>query len=773
MRTRTKLAYLAGVSLIGLGVALPAVAQDEVSSNEEVRDGEDASRALQTVYVSATKRPESIQDVPVSVASVDAEFISEVGAIDLATISQYIPNFEFSDASILPNLYIRGIGSGTTHSIEQSVGRFVDGVYTGRAAINFHPLIDVANVEVLRGPQGTLFGKNTLAGAVIINTSDPTDTFEAGVKATGSLYSTVGGTYGVEGFVSGPITENISARVALVYNNREGYIDNRAPGPNGGTREDYGGRLKLRWDVTPNTELNLKLERLEYEEEGLTPSITIESAFPVQLFQSFQPEFEFQRDFVSFYDCTAVIAGNGTFCPGRDQGSTNITFDGSHVFEGLGTLSAITGYQEVDYLHLFSQVDAGVAGGAARFTRDESFSAITQEIQFTSELYKKFDYIVGAYYENSEVTRLQRDDQNIPAFAGGGPPPVTFNEDWTQDTETFALFGQVRYNVTDKLTAILGGRWSTETKDFILQGRSVAFGLDPRDMNVPGVVDVDFVGDRKESRFTPAFTLRYQPTSDLTFFASASQGHKTGGFSDRPQADQEFDEEINTAYEIGMKAVLLEGALQFNASLYRMNIDDLQVARTLPGDASVSFEVQNAAEAVSQGVELDAVYSFGNGIEIGGNYAYTDATYDDFPGASAAPCPEVGGFVEVVPGGADLCNFAGIPLIFAPEHKGTIFASYSADNVIGSWGFDVRGDASYSSSYFVENNFFESLSQDSYWNLGFNAGITSADGRYAARIFGRNLTNEFILAWGLEAGPSRFVAPNAPREIGVQLLYRY
>ncbi|MDJ0919850.1 MAG: TonB-dependent receptor [Henriciella sp.] len=762
MTKRFNLTKLAGASALALTVHSVALAQDGETDSDE------SARTLETVFVSATKRAESIQDVPVSVATVDAELIAETGAIDLADISVYVPNFEFSDASILPNLYIRGIGSGTTHSIEQSVGRFVDGVYTGRAAINFHPLMDIANVEVLRGPQGTLFGKNTLAGAVIINTGDPTEDFDAGIKASVSEYSTVGGTAGIEAFMSGSLTENISARAVVLYNDRDGYIDNQDSGPDGGTREDIGGRLKLRWDVNPSTTLNLKLERMDYEEEGLTPSETIASNFPLGLFQSYNPDYTFEKDWVSFYDCEAVIEGNGTFCPGRDQTMHNVTFDVEHTVEGLGTFTATTGYQEVDYLHLFSQVDGGVAGGAARFTRDEAYSALTQEVLFTSELYERFDYILGAYYETSEVTRLQRDDTNVPAFAGGGPPPVTFNEDWTQDTETFAAFGQVRYNFSEQLTAVVGGRWSTESKDFTLVGRDVAYGLDPRDPTVPGTTVIDFADDRSESKFTPSFTLRYQPNEDLMVFGSVSQGHKTGGFSDRPQDEQEFDSELNTAYEIGVKSTSADGRLQLNAAVFLMQIEDLQVARTLPGDASVSFEVQNAAEAISQGIEVDGRYVFDNGFEIGGNYAYTDATYDDFPGANTAPCPEVGGRVE-----GDLCNYDGIPLIFAPEHKGTIWAAYNADEVIGTWGLSVRGDAKYSSEYYTENNYFEELKQDAYWSLGASAALNSGDGKYSVRLYGKNLTDEYILAWGLEAGPSRFVAPNPPREIGLQFIYRH
>ena len=780
----TNLSPLYCVSVLALFLAKPAYAQEDPSDETE-------ARTFEKVTVTATRREESIQDVPVSVARVDQELIAETASVDLADVSRYVPNFEFSDASILPNLYIRGIGSGTTHSIEQSVGRFVDDVYTGRAAINFHPLMDVASVEVLRGPQGTLFGKNTLAGALIINTKDPTDTLEFGATANVGQYSTTGTTRQAETYVSGPLADSLSARAVVYYSDRDGYIDNLDEGPDGGTREDIGARLKLRWDIASDLVANLKLERMDYDEEGLTPSETIFSALPGFLFTDnpnpaidANPAYDFEPNWTSFYDCTIAYPVTGTFCPGRDQTMHNITFDLERDFEGLGTLTAISAYQEVDYEHRFSQVDGGVGGSSVRFSRDEAYAGLTQELRFASETYDKFDYIVGAYFETSEITRLQRDDTNVQFFAPPAPGfPSTFNEDWSQETETLAGFGQFRYNFTDQWTAIIGGRWSNETKDFNLVRREVAYGADPRDPATPLLLDpatrepvgeeIDFTDSREESKFTPSLTLRYEPNADLMVYASVSQGHKTGGFSDRPQLDPEFDEELNTTYEIGSKFTGLDGRLRANLTLFSMQIEDLQVARTLPGAVSVNFEVQNAAEAVSQGLESEIVLNLDNGVEIGGNYAFTQAEYEDFPGANTAPCPAVGGRVETNAGGVDLCNYEGNPLIFAPEHKGTVFASYETDTLPGRWSFSARADASYSSEYYTENNYYENLKQDAYWLYNASLALRSPDGRYTVRLYGKNLSDEYVLAWGLEAGPSRFVAPNPPRQIGLQLSYRY
>lgn len=761
---------ISGISSIALAVALAAAAPSvqaqtgtQPGNQADAQSGDDY--VIEQITVSATRRVESIQDVPVSVSSISADTIRATGVIDLAELSRYIPNFELSDASILPNLYVRGIGSGTTHSIEQSVGRFIDDVYIGRAVINLHPLMDVANVEVLRGPQGTLFGKNTLAGAMIINTGNPTREFDAGITASYSDFSTTGGILGFEGFVSGPLSDNLSARAAFIYKDRDGYVENRAPGPDGGTREDFGGRVKLRWDASDFTTVDVKAEYMTYTEDGQIPSEVVAGP-PEAVFQQFVPDFTFDQDWVSHIDCTAEIEGT-TFCPDRDQDSLNLTLNIAHQFEGVGELRSITAFQAYDYVHRFVAIDGGVAGGAFRATRDEDFEGWTQELRFTSEEFDTFDYIVGAFYENSSLVRLQNDDTNVPAFLGGGPPANTLNEDWSQDTETIAVFGQARWRFAERWSAIIGGRWSYEEKDFGFFSRTVAYNGDPNvDPILPGTEELDFTATRDEDRFTPSLTLRFEATDDLMLFATVSQGHKTGGFSDRPQEDQDFDEEINTSYELGVKGTFLDGRLQANLAFFRMELEDLQVARALPGP-TVTFEVQNAAEAVSQGLEFDAVLSLEDGWTIGGSFAYTDATYEDFPGA-AAVCPEVGGFIE-----DGLCNFEGIPLIFAPEYKGTLFVEYSTGPILGGWSLNTRGDANYSSDYYTELAYFETLRQDDYFLFNASARFVSPDERFVISLIGKNLTEEYVLAWGLEAGPSQFVTPNPPRELAIQLSYRY
>ncbi|MEM1104280.1 MAG: TonB-dependent receptor [Pseudomonadota bacterium] len=763
MQRPTKCGLLCGAAAVGLRISA-AAAQDTTDQG-----------AMDMITVTATRRVESIQSVPVSVSSVGADLIEKTGAVDLSDISLIIPNFEFSSTGVLPNLYIRGIGTGTSHSVEQSVGRFVDDVYIGRGAINLHPLFDMQNVEVLRGPQGTLFGKNTLAGAIIINTADPTPTFEAGANVSASDFSTVGGVVDVDGFVSGPLTDKLSARFAVKYRDQNGYLENRSPGPDGAAQEDINMRLKFLWDAGPSTHVGLKVEHMRLNYDGQTMVETVGGVFPggpqagqplpLAVFQAFDPSFEFDRDWRINVNCEAEIAGT-TFCPGRRQDTTNVTIDVNHEFPGVGTLTSITGFQSYDFGFRFATVDGGVAGGASRFTTGEVYRGITQELRFTSELFRRFDYIAGLYFEHSDIDRDVRDDQNIPAFLttfppGALPPPRSQREDWVQDTMTIALFGQLRYNLTDQITAVLGGRWSYEEKDFEFINEIVPFNGE-FDVNTgPTFADV-----RTESRFTPSFTLRYQPSDSLMLFGSVSQGHKTGGFSDRSQDNPEFDDELNTTYELGMKAQLFGGALQTNVALFRMEIEDLQVARSVVGAVN-TFEVQNAAEAVSQGVEFDAVWFVNDYLRVGADGAFTDAEYEDFPNA-APNCPALGGQIDET----GLCNFEGLPLIFAPEFKGGGFVEVDTPDLVGSWGVSTRVDATYSTEFYPELTYSENLRQDDYYLLNASLRLTSPDSPFSVSFIGRNLTEQHVIAWGLTGGFVDFVAPRAPRELMLRLSYR-
>jgi outer membrane receptor protein involved in Fe transport len=727
---------------------------------------------LEEVVVTATKRAESIQDVPVSVAAVSAERMDKMGISDMEDLSIVIPNFEINSAAIMPNLYIRGLGGGLAHSIEQSVGRFVDDVYISRAAINFHPFMDVAGVEVLRGPQGTLFGKNTLAGAMIMRTGDPTDEFEAGIDLSVGDYSTTGGNKEVSGFVSGPLSESVNARLAFMWKDKDGFYENTMEGPDGADREDKGIRVKFDWAVSDSTTVGLKLEHMEYDEDGSDTAETNAFAGGDAGWQGLaanagaaNPELvSANLDWVIHVDCSDANAAPGpqagqsigAFCPFRDQESDNITLDIEHDIEG-GTIKLISAYQTYDYTHGFHGADMG-AVNMFRAIRAEEFSGFSQEIRFTSEPNDSFDYIVGLYYEDSNIERDQTSHLNLP-----GGPFMTEEEPWEQDTETLAVFGQFRWSFADSWTAIVGGRWATEDKEF-------TFDRWYNEYQTNNFLFSEVVGkneDRTEKKFTPSFTLQWDVNEDINLFANLSRGHKTGGFSDRvdeQETDIEFDAEVVDSFELGAKTYWLDGALSMNLTYYYMEIEGLQLSTQIEGTVA-NFKVDNAADTTSTGLEFELNWALNDNWLVGGNYSYTDATYDEFVGAG--DCPEKYENAEGV------CDLGGLPLQYAPENKGSLFLEYSADSVLNGWSFSARGDISFTDDQYTDISYFDTVMQEAYETVNASVRLISPDENYTVSLIGKNLTEEEIMAWGVPSGPNILAAMSAPRELILKLAMRF
>ncbi|MDA8619224.1 TonB-dependent receptor [Luminiphilus sp.] len=757
-----------------------------ITASASASTGVFAQGALEEVVVSATRRAESIQDVPISVAAVSGDTIQDLGIMDMEQLSLLIPNFEINSASILPNLYIRGLGSGATHSIEQSVGRFVDDVYIGRAAINLHGFMDLAGVEVLRGPQGTLFGKNTVAGALIMHTAKPTSEFEAGFTASASTYETTGGNNEVEGYISGPLTDNLGARLAVRYRDADGFYENRLVGPGGPNRDESMFRLSFAWTPTDRTRVDLKLEHAEFDEDGAdTAEWNDAGGPPLFVYQTHSPDFTPELDWIYDVDCTDVVANRdttgdgaadtafntGSFCPSRDQESQNITLRVEHDFEA-GTLTSVTAFQTYDYQHNFLGLDMGLASGF-RARRNEDYEGFTQEFRFASTPTDAMDYILGAYFEDSELKRFQNSSLNLSTvFLDPGGLYMDRYEPWNQDTQTVAGFGQVRWQVSNDISLILGGRYAREEKDFAFERYFAEYQTNNR-LDIPGgpggppLVASD---SRSESKFTGAVTLQWDVSDSAMLYANYSQGHKTGGFSDRiegPGANFEYDDENVDSFEVGAKASLLDGALALNVAFYRMDIEGLQLSTQIPGEIP-AFSVSNAADSTSQGIEFDSTWALNSVWTLGANFAYTDAEYDSFPGAECYP-----GTPVVPDAETGTCNLAGLPLIFAPEVKAALFADFQVDDAFAGWGVGGRLDISYSDDFYTDISYQDNVLTESFTLYNAVLRLVSPSESWTVSLIGKNLSNEDYCAWCIPSGPNILAAMNPPREIAIQVRARF
>jgi outer membrane receptor protein involved in Fe transport len=237
------------------------------------------SLVLEEVIVTAQKRTESLQDVPISVAAMSGEKIDDIGITSLEELTLYIPNVTINGGAGTPNLFIRGVGSGTNAGFEQSVGMYIDGVYAGRGPLAAVPTtMDLERVEILKGPQGILFGKNTIAGAINITTAKPTDEFEGKVEA---LYEHDHGEQQYNLVLSGPLTDNLSGRMAVRYDAMDGWWDNVTNGDEGPDLDNWYARGSIRWLATDNLEINAKYEYGDFD-RGARPTVVYQSDFAGQ-----------------------------------------------------------------------------------------------------------------------------------------------------------------------------------------------------------------------------------------------------------------------------------------------------------------------------------------------------------------------------------------------------------------------------------------------------------------------------------------------------------
>ena len=767
---------------------------------------------LEEVIVTAQKRVERLQDVPISIVAVSGEKIDDAGIIGLEELTQYIPNVTINNGAGTPNLYIRGVGSGTNAGFEQSVGMYIDGVYAGRGALASVPTtMDLERVEFLKGPQGILFGKNTVAGAISITTAKPTDEFEGMVEA---LYEHDHGEQQYNLMLSGPLTDNLSGRLAVRYDEMDGWWDNVITGAEGPNNDNWYARGSLRWEPTDTLEINTKYEHGDFDRKS-RPTVVYRSDFEGQ-----------ENDFgtVPF----PVVSD-------RDKGAADVNGSNKNktdVFAvtvnwelDFATMTSISAYSTYD-LESPGNTDMAAVPSLARTTW-EDYEQYSQEIRFVSPGGETIDWIAGAYYQYNELDISRRFD--AIDFAQSGPLSVAgalYAEEpgvpskFDQDSESWSVFGQGTWNFNQTLRFSLGVRYNEETKD--LDKETFSDGLQIRlagsiffanPLNQQLIADVrqhSFTGlSRDEDKWTFSGNVQWDASDDAMVYASISTGFKGGGYDEAysgagfeirlanpvtgeltgesvPGNDSSvlnYDDETVTAYEVGAKMSLLEGAAELNIAVFRTEYDNLQTS-SLVGDV---FRVGNAGEAISQGVEIDGRWQATERLSFGAAVAYLDAYYDDFTGATCtipqandpANNPgclrEDGSNIERQgeAGGQDLKDET---LLFAPDWSATLTARHVmplSANLILANSMDINYEDEFYSALDLDPN----TRHDDLTTINARIALTNVDRTWSVAVIGKNLTDEKSNIWHNDVpvtnSNSYFGLPDRPRSIAVQARYRF
>jgi len=716
-----------------------------------------AQPMLEEVIVTATKRVEGMQDVPIAISVVSGERIEQQGIRNLEELALYLPAVHIAQSGGQNQVFIRGIGSGNNTGFEQSVGTFVDGVYFGRARNSQAAFLDLQRVEVLKGPQSTLFGKNTVAGAINITSQRPTDELEGYVEGS---YNTETEGYTTTAAVSGPLTDTLRGRLVGKYYDEEGYYDNSDPAGEDPTREDKVVRTWLDWDATDSLTFSLKAEYGEFNKEGRHDKI-VKSTPTADFLLGFGPDPDFAKS-VGFND-----KQSSSNRPGKDvednTDNTIVQLDFNYQMDNH-SLKSITAWTEYD-TDLCTDGDYATTHFADQ-CKTEDHEQFTQEFILSSELGGKFEYLVGVYYQDASLKATTNTGLLISAIppieAGvfnllepvlGFTPPSGFADsevfsNFDQDTTTWSAFTQVDYDITERLRIRAGIRYSDDDKDVSNdQFITNVGGTEPNPINTvilgPAAfnfrVPYDYKLNRGEDHTTGSINLQYDIGDDIMVYATWANGYKAGGFDESNGLDisREFEDESVDHYEIGAKMELWDNRVRLNLSAFETSFDDLQVSAF----ETATFVVTNAGEATSSGVEADITVAATEDLTLYGALTWLDSEYDSYEDAACT-------IEQQIAGGLAPCrqDLSGSPLQFAPDWSGNLGFNYNFA-VTADTNLVFNADAFYSDEVLVAPDNDPVGVQDSYWKINARIAWEADDGQWMVAVLGKILNDETTFNW--------------------------
>ena len=765
-------------SILGILATTMLVAPSVVWAQDTLAEEEGG---LEEIIVTAQKRAEGLSDVPISISAVTGETLEDYGHANLEAVSSSVPNLKITQTAIANRIAIRGIASGDNKGFEQSVAMFVDGIYYGRDQLSRMPLVDIQRIEVLRGPQPTLFGKNAIAGAVNVVSRRPSDDFEGSVSAS---YEFKHEEKRITAMLSGPLSQTIGARVVGYYRDMDGYFFNTRQNRNEpNVREAFvRGIVDFKGDGPLSADL--KLEYADFKTKGQPREI-------------FSP--------VGIY--SAVFAGPLFVETNEDW----VRADGGYLSEntifnsvlnanlelGEHTLTSVTGYLDYDVKETID-VDF-IAPDLLDGTRlAENYRQFSQELRIASPGDQPFNYIAGVYYQNSKlgVTDTVRFSPFFLANPGFRALGDTTNDRvYSQKSDLISVFAQGEFSLTDALRLTVGARFNHEEKS---GSRVLAINRGPLSLTPPSGAAISsaavtatfralnieahsIAGSLSENSFNPMANIQYDVTDDLMFYASFARGTKAGGFDvrsnslsgsttvARPGTFQFTDEQADN-FEAGFKYKTRD--LAINVSAYRTKYKDLQ---TNVFDGVLNFNVRNASGAKTQGVEADMRWALDDHFTLSGAIAYLDFAFTDFPQGQC-----YFGQVSDVAGG--FCSYTGKRNQLTPKWSGNLNGDFSHE-IGGNIKMGINLNADFSSSYIASANLDPRTAQDGYVKMGARLSFGQIDDKWSIALVGRNLTNERIKQTAGNAPlattftGNRGVAYNAiydrPRNIAVQAEFKF
>jgi iron complex outermembrane receptor protein len=720
MRRAAQLAWLCSA-------AAPALAQPPAAA----ADNQDE------IIVTAQKREERLQDVPISISVQSGEALEAQSLNSYIALQSRIPNLSITDTPANASIFIRGIGtSGNTLSFEQSVALFVDQVYGGRNRQFMQPFFDVERIEVLRGPQGALFGRNTSAGAISVTTRRPTSSVEATVAGE---YEAVRDSYSGQFTLSGPLNDTLGIRLAARFSENNGWLNNTTLNRDEPQREDALVRASLLWEPSDRVDLFLKAEFGRSKIIG-SPAEFVPSGT--------RPDYRVDHD-----DGLAPLIDDSDSFNGTAQLNVGI---GDH------TLTSVSAYSSFDYGQAFNIQ----ARRPARLVvvNQEEFRQFSQELRLASPAGERIDYIVGGYFEDSKSDIFRSSLLDLP------PPPM-LNQDnrrtFVQDTSVLAAFGQLNWRPVDQIKVGAGLRWTRIKKQGVTQGFLRMFAVNGTVTDIPRA---PLIGEFSETDWSPSLSVAWEPSDAATFYAKYTEGAKGGAFVESATLLRDFilNPEQAESYELGGKFQFRPLNAFLNLALFSTDYTDLQ--KSTLDVSTATFVTSNAAGARVRGVELDAGFRPAPSVRVTFSGAYLDSKYTRYPnGPCAFPRHLIPNCVE---------DRTGDRLQNSPKWTGNVAVELDQPlsqglRLLGNWTTSYQSDINY-------QDILHPLEvQEAFSKTDVRLGVADIDRDWELAVLVRNLFDKRTSGIIFQTFPigiapdDRVHLPDPKRSVTVQARVRF
>ncbi len=730
----------ASASAVALFTAAPlAVAQTATEA-----------RQLEAVVVTARKREEESQDVPVSITSLGGEKLAVIasGGSDISFLSARVPSVisESSFGRTFPRFYIRGLGNTDFDlNASQPVSFIYDDVVYENPVLKGFPVFDIQAIEVLRGPQGTLFGRNTPAGIIKFDSVKPGREFSGYAKAGVRSYSGLD----LEAAAGGPVNDFLSVRVSALVQSQDDWVDNARSNQSdfAGGYTETAGRIQLRFQPNEAFDANINIHARDFDGTG-------------QLFRANIIR-RGTNDIVAGFDREKVFYDGGA---GNNQSleTFGVTARADYDFTNGMTLTYVGGYESLEFFSR-GDVDGGFGAvflpfggpGVIPFPAESAdgipdHEQITHELRLSGGDAASLSWQVGLYSFSEDVTI---DSFSLDTLGGG---VINARARQNQKTDSVAVFGSVSWQASDALNLTAGLRYTDDERDFVARRTLGAFGAPPL-----GPIRRNLSDSALSWDLSAVYTL----TPDVNVYGRVARGYRAPSIQGRiafSDAVTTANSEFVTSIEAGVKAFAFDRRLRADVGVFRYVIEDQQL--TAIGGAGNFNQLINADEGIGQGFELDLEWLPLDNLAITGGLSYNQTEIND-PTLRVAPCGAPCTVLDPVVGG--LARIDGNSFPNAPEWIANVTARYSMP-------FGDRGElfAFTDWAYKGETNFFlyesREFSEDGYWEGGLRLGYARLDGSYEVAVYGRNITDETRLIGGIDFNNlTGFI--NNPRTWGAEI----